>query len=549
MHRWEGFAYAAAAAVGHSCIDASRKIASQRFSSAELVGLVGLLDAIFLSTFIFGTGMVTSMDFMDYQLATILLASAAVKVLAGVMYQRALQVSPLSVTVPYLAFTPALLIFTSYLMIHEVPSSQGVVGVIVVTAGGYLLALEGGKSPPPKRPKWDANSKSAHASPAPSPSPPRSGASAGAGDKKKKQQLSSLSSSASSASANSSKLLAFGSSGLNGHLSPSRLHLGERDGGEGAGSPCSPRSRLRPGLEVVVEGDDAPSRARQLQQQLQHAGEPEVSLVGMGPRSTEFRPAGMDQQLPGPARDSLMMRGRVGAVPRPGVVTHGLSPPGGYAGGHVASPLGATDGEARGGPLPYETASPTRGLNYVAPGRGAGRGLRVPAPLVLPPGPGSSDSEEEDNNDVDKHGHAGMSLLSAPVTVQSISAFGWTILSLLRLRAQKVAEPLQALRREEGSLLMLGVAALLSLTNSPRAFVNLVRYFPIMAAISFFEIFAIVCYLKSLDVLLVSYSIAAKRSNILISVMVGKIVFKEQIWQRLPYITLMMLGMALIVFA
>lgn len=36
----EGFAYAAMAAAGHSCIDASRKLAAQKFTSTELVGLL-----------------------------------------------------------------------------------------------------------------------------------------------------------------------------------------------------------------------------------------------------------------------------------------------------------------------------------------------------------------------------------------------------------------------------------------------------------------------------------------------------------------------------
>jgi len=144
--KWEGFAYAAMAAVGHSCIDASRKMAAQKFTSTELVGLVGLLDATFLSSVVFGTGMFNSStisQLVDADLfLEILVGSACIKVIVGYMYQRALHVSPLSVTVPYLAFTPVLLVFTGYLIMRESPSAQGLLGVAVVTFGGYLLAID-----------------------------------------------------------------------------------------------------------------------------------------------------------------------------------------------------------------------------------------------------------------------------------------------------------------------------------------------------------------------------------------------------------------------
>jgi uncharacterized membrane protein len=144
--RWEGFAYAAAAAIGHSCIDASRKLASQKFTSAELVGLVGLLDATVLSLIVYATGMFNVYTFLEMGeldlFLGVLFGGACIKVLIGYMYQRALHVSPLSVTVPYLAFTPVLLLFTGYAVVHESPSSQGLLGVLVVTVGGYLLAID-----------------------------------------------------------------------------------------------------------------------------------------------------------------------------------------------------------------------------------------------------------------------------------------------------------------------------------------------------------------------------------------------------------------------
>ena len=45
----------------------------------------------------------------------------------------------------------------------------------------------------------------------------------------------------------------------------------------------------------------------------------------------------------------------------------------------------------------------------------------------------------------------------------------------------------------------------------------------------------------------VSYMVAIKRINVLLSTLVGLVMFKERIGRRMPYIVLMLLGMLLIV--
>jgi uncharacterized membrane protein len=66
--------------------------------------------------------------------------SAALRLVSLLLYQSAIQLAPLSTTIPYLSFTPAMLIVTAYLMIGEQPSLPGLIGVSIVTLGGYLLA-------------------------------------------------------------------------------------------------------------------------------------------------------------------------------------------------------------------------------------------------------------------------------------------------------------------------------------------------------------------------------------------------------------------------
>eukprot|EP00252_Welwitschia_mirabilis_P013490 TRINITY_DN2966_c0_g1_i2.p1 TRINITY_DN2966_c0_g1~~TRINITY_DN2966_c0_g1_i2.p1 ORF type:complete len:226 (+),score=23.10 TRINITY_DN2966_c0_g1_i2:449-1126(+) len=167
--KWEGFIFAAGAAVGHSCIDVSRKMAAQYLSPAELIALVGILDAILLSAIVafFGSNpQIGSLETLfstgDTNLAKLFVISGGLKVMAGYMYQKALHVSPMSVTVPYLAFTPVMLVFTSYFLMNEAPSFRGLLGVVVVTIGGYLLVVEkhGKPSKPDEREETIENSLS-----------------------------------------------------------------------------------------------------------------------------------------------------------------------------------------------------------------------------------------------------------------------------------------------------------------------------------------------------------------------------------------------------
>lgn len=61
------------------------------------------------------------------------------EVVATLLYIRAIEVSPLSLTMPFLALTPLYLLVTSYVMLGEVPSHAGLAGVFLLCAGAYLL--------------------------------------------------------------------------------------------------------------------------------------------------------------------------------------------------------------------------------------------------------------------------------------------------------------------------------------------------------------------------------------------------------------------------
>ncbi len=70
-------------------------------------------------------------------------ATVAINVVATILSYRALAVSDLSLCLPMLAFTPVFLLLTSFLILGETPSCFGLLGILLIAAGSYLLAAKG----------------------------------------------------------------------------------------------------------------------------------------------------------------------------------------------------------------------------------------------------------------------------------------------------------------------------------------------------------------------------------------------------------------------
>ncbi len=65
---------------------------------------------------------------------------------ALILYMEALKVSPLSLTVPFLAFTPAFMILTGAFILGEHLGLTGILGILLVVAGSYSLNLDKAQS-------------------------------------------------------------------------------------------------------------------------------------------------------------------------------------------------------------------------------------------------------------------------------------------------------------------------------------------------------------------------------------------------------------------
>lgn len=71
-----------------------------------------------------------------------LLLSGSLNALAISLYVRAINASDLSVTVPMIAFSPLFLLVTAPVILGELPTFWGIVGVMLVVAGAYLLNIK-----------------------------------------------------------------------------------------------------------------------------------------------------------------------------------------------------------------------------------------------------------------------------------------------------------------------------------------------------------------------------------------------------------------------
>lgn len=59
-----------------------------------------------------------------------------------ILHYRAIRMSPLSLTLPFLSFTPVFVLFTGDLILDETLSVPGVAGMLLVVVGGYVLNLD-----------------------------------------------------------------------------------------------------------------------------------------------------------------------------------------------------------------------------------------------------------------------------------------------------------------------------------------------------------------------------------------------------------------------
>ncbi len=68
-------------------------------------------------------------------------AALPLELSAYFLYMRALKLSPLSLSLPFLAFTPVFMILTGRFILDETITASGILGIVLIVAGAYVLNL------------------------------------------------------------------------------------------------------------------------------------------------------------------------------------------------------------------------------------------------------------------------------------------------------------------------------------------------------------------------------------------------------------------------
>lgn len=129
--------YSLLSAFGISTSDAFAKKAMERGAGgARILFVRYLLSVVVLLPFL-SAGIPT----LDRQFWLLHPVWLPLETVAIYLYIRAIRVSPLSLTLPFLALTPAFLVVTGWVFLGESLGACGVSGILLVVAGSYVINL------------------------------------------------------------------------------------------------------------------------------------------------------------------------------------------------------------------------------------------------------------------------------------------------------------------------------------------------------------------------------------------------------------------------
>lgn len=145
-----GFLIGAVSAIGWATLDALRKSVGERASATTAVAAMALFQLpLLLAALVFGelvgpfeepwSGFMGGIPDVDADYLPPMFGSIALNIVANWLFYRAVTISPLGLTVPYLSFTPVFTLLTGLVVLGQSPTVWGLVGIVIVTAGAFIL--------------------------------------------------------------------------------------------------------------------------------------------------------------------------------------------------------------------------------------------------------------------------------------------------------------------------------------------------------------------------------------------------------------------------
>ncbi len=120
--------------------DAARNVFSKKASS-NIDPLIiswtnNLLPLLFFFPFIFFIDLKFNTEFYEA-----VIISGLINVTAVILYHRAISKGDISLVVPMISFTPLFLLITSPVIVGEFPDIYGLIGIILIVGGSYLINI------------------------------------------------------------------------------------------------------------------------------------------------------------------------------------------------------------------------------------------------------------------------------------------------------------------------------------------------------------------------------------------------------------------------
>lgn len=102
---------------------------------------MGLVRFLFAAPFLLLVAAGLSLPGLDPHFWWVVAAMVPLEVTAMLMYMQALRVCHLSLCIPFLAFTPVFMILTGQVILGEGLNRWGMLGVVAIAGGSYILSL------------------------------------------------------------------------------------------------------------------------------------------------------------------------------------------------------------------------------------------------------------------------------------------------------------------------------------------------------------------------------------------------------------------------
>src|SRR3989339_85596 len=131
------FLYAITSAFGQATRFATSKKLTKNFSSIVVTWQMIAISIPFVLLFTWQYA--GSIPLRDPKFIIITLIASLCFTIGSLLMTKALEISPMSATVPFLALTPLPAILIEFLILGTVPTIYGTIGIIIVVIGSYML--------------------------------------------------------------------------------------------------------------------------------------------------------------------------------------------------------------------------------------------------------------------------------------------------------------------------------------------------------------------------------------------------------------------------